>query len=140
MLQFCRVDRITKIVAGPVGDKGYQLFRVTLGASEFPVHDRAEKTNEIDVFPLVTSTDSIGFTSFAVMVDHIDRADVIDDPEPVSHILTFSVNRQRFPVFDVVDTERNQLFGKLESTVVVRAVADKNRKTVRIVPGSCKMV
>jgi hypothetical protein len=39
--------------------------------------------------------------------------------EPISNILPFAINRQRFVVYDVINKKRNELFGKLVTTVIV---------------------
>lgn len=74
------------------------------------------------------------------MKDRVDGRGVIEHPQPVTNILPFSVHRKRFFQPDVVDEERDEFLGKLARTVVVRAVADDDRKGVGVVPGTHEMV
>ena len=60
--------------------------------------------------------------------------------EPVAHVLALAVNRQRLLVADVIDEERNQLFGELVRTVVVGAVRDNRRHAVGVVEGTNEVV
>ena len=49
---------------------------------------------------------------------------------PVPHLLAIAVDRDRPALQSVDDGERDQLFGKLVGTVVVRAVRYRDRKTI----------
>ena len=60
--------------------------------------------------------------------------------EPIAHIFTFSVHRQRLSVADVVDEQRYELFGELVGTVVVGAVGHERRHSVGVVVGSYKVI
>ena len=60
--------------------------------------------------------------------------------EPVADILAFAIDRKRFAVADIVDEERNELFGELVRTVVVRAVRYDGRHSVGVVEGTDEVV
>jgi len=44
--------------------------------------------------------------------------------EPVAHILSLTIDRQRFIVADVMDKKRDQLLGELKGSVIVGAIGD----------------
>ena len=58
---------------------------------------------------------------------------VVLDIQPVAYVFTFTVYGQWLVVPDVVDEQRDQLFGELERPVVVRAVGDEGGHSVRVV-------
>ena len=60
--------------------------------------------------------------------------------EPVADILAFAIDRERFAMADIVDEERNELFGELVRTVVVRAVRYDGRHSVGVVEGTDEVV
>ena len=60
--------------------------------------------------------------------------------EPVANILAFAIDRERLAVADIVDEERNELFGELVRTVVVRAVRYDGRHSVSVVEGTDEVV
>ena len=60
--------------------------------------------------------------------------------EPVADVLAFAIDRERFAVADIVDEERNELFGELVRTVVVRAVRYDGRHPVGVVEGTDEVV
>ena len=62
----------------------------------------------------IVAADIISFAIATLMKNDVDSLGVINNPEPVTNILTLSVHRKRLIVHDIVDKKRNQLFGKLE--------------------------
>lgn len=74
------------------------------------------------------------------MVDQVDRSGVVDYIEPVPGIFAVAVDRQRFIVQDIVDAQRDQLFGEMVRPVVVGTVGQYDRQPVGILVGSYEMV
>ena len=69
-----------------------------------------------------------------------DRAAVIDDKEPVAHILAVTVDRQFLPLEGVVDDQRNEFFREVVGAVVVGAVGNQGRQVIGVVVGADQMV
>ena len=74
------------------------------------------------------------------MENHVDGAGMVFHEEPVAHVLALAIDRQRLLVADVVDEERNQLFGELVRAVVIGAVRDNRRHAVGVVERAYEMV
>ena len=70
----------------------------------------------------------------------LDRPAVVLDVEPVAHVEPVAVDRQRLALERVHQHERDQLLGKLERPVVVRAVARRDRQPVGVVVGPNQVV
>ena len=60
--------------------------------------------------------------------------------EPVAHILATPIDGQGLTLANVVNEERNQFFGELIGTVIVRAVSDDDGHTIGVMVGSDEMV
>jgi len=74
------------------------------------------------------------------MENHVDGAGMVFHEEPVAHVLALAVNRERLLVADVVDEQRNKLFGELVRAVVVATVRDNRRHAVGVVESAYEMV
>ena len=74
------------------------------------------------------------------MEDKVDGTGVVYHVQPVTHVLTLAVYRQRLAVTDVVDEQRNQFFWELVRSVVVRTVGHDGGHAVGIVEDTDKMV
>ena len=69
-----------------------------------------------------------------------DAGAVILDVQPVAHVAAVAVDRQRPAVERIEDHQRNQLLGKLERAVVVRAVGDQRRQAVGVEVGAHQVI
>ena len=123
-----------------VGDVGDELLALAFGVAQQPIDGADDDFNQVDVLPFVESADIVGFGDAAFVEDQVDGAGVVFDVEPVADILALAIDRQRPAVADVVDEQRDQLFGKLIGPVVVRAVGYDRRQTVGVVVGPHEMV
>ena len=74
------------------------------------------------------------------MEDDVDSPCVVLHIQPVANVFPLTIHRQRFPVTDVVDEQRNQLLRELVRAVVVRTVCHDGRHSVRVVVSTHEMV
>ena len=98
----------------PVRHIGDELFGLSRRATKLLVHDPAQKPDQVDVTPFVMTSDIVGFTVLSLMENNINRLRMIDNPEPVTNILSLAINRKGFAVDDIIDKKRDELFRKLE--------------------------
>ena len=96
--------------------------------------------DDVDVLPLVEASDIVGFGNLASVEDKVDGPRMVLDIEPVAYVLAFAIYGQWLAVADIVDEQRDQLFGKLVRPVVVRAVGDQRRHAVGVVVGPDEVV
>src|SRR5262245_54777665 len=114
------IERVATVVAGPVGHVPHQVARPP-GEVEDDVGDGAVGT-------LVRGAHVPHPPVRLREVEHVpERGAVIAHVDPVAHVLPVSVEWERLPVEGVGDEERDQLFGKLVGTVVVRTSRDDRR-------------
>ena len=105
-----------------------------------PVHGVNEHFDDIDVLPLVEPADVVRLRDAPLVEDDVDGPRVVLHVEPVPHILSLPVYRQRFSMPDVVDEQRDQFLGELVGAVVVTAVGNNGGHSKRIVESSYKVV
>ncbi len=96
--------------------------------------------DDFQVRLFVPAADVIGFPGDACFNDPAYGSAVVADIQPVPHIHSIPVDRQRFGVKRVVDDEGNEFFGELVGAVVVGAVRRQHRQTIGVVPGANQMV
>ena len=60
--------------------------------------------------------------------------------EPISHICTIAVDRQRLSREAPNDYVWDELFGKVIRTVVVRAIGDEGGQPVSLAPGADQVI
>ena len=106
-------------MSGAVLDECNQLDTASFFTTEFAVHDITKKMNQVNVLPFVVTTDVVGFTFVRLMENYVDRHGMFFYEQPVSDIFSFSVNRNRFVVFDIVNGKRNQLLRELIRAIIV---------------------
>ena len=140
LLELGRVDRVAGIVAQAVCDIGDEVHVFAFRAAEEPVNRLDHDLDDVDILPFVETADVVRLSDLPVMENHVDGAGVVFHKEPVAHVLALAVNRQRLLVADVVDEERNQLFGELVRTVVVGAVRHDGRHAVGVVERANEVV
>ncbi len=127
-------------MAQAVRDIGDEVHVLAFGTAEQLIYSLDDDLDDVDVLPFVEAADVVGFGNFAVVKNHVDGAGMVFHKEPVAHVLALAINRKRFLVADVVDEQRNQLFGELVRTVVIGAVRHDGRHAVGVVERAYKMV
>ena len=140
LLQLCRVDGITHVVAQTVGYVGNQIHVFTLLAAQQTVYRVDYHLDDVNVLPLIETADVIGFCRLSVVENHVDGPRMIHHIQPVAHVFPLTVYWQRFAVTDVVDEQRNQFLRELIRPVVVRTVRHDGRHAVRVVERPHKVV
>ena len=127
-------------MAQAVRHVGDEVHVFAFRTAKQPVNSFNHDLDDIDILPFVEAADIVRLGNLPVMENHVDGAGVVFHEEPVTHVLALAVNRQRLLVTDVVDEERDELFGELVRTVVVRAVRHDGRHAVGIVERTHKVV
>ena len=123
-----------------VGDVGDEIHVLAFLASEQTIDSVDYHLDDVDVLPLVESSDVVCLCHLALMEDEVDGSGVIYYIQPVAHILTLTIYWQWLAMTDVVDEQRNQLLRELVWTVVVRAVGHDGRHTVCVVESTDEVV
>ena len=118
-MQLARVDGIAQVMSFAVGDVSYQVHVLTLLAAKQTVYGVYQHLDDVDVLPLVETAYVVGVGNLALVEYQVDGACVILNVEPVAHVLSLAVDRQRLAMTYVVDEQRYQLLRKLIRTIVV---------------------
>ena len=109
-------------------------------ASEQTIDGINYHLDDVDVLPLVESSDVVCLSHLSLMEDDVDGAGMVFYKEPVTYVLAFAINREWFAVADVVYEQWDELLGELIRTVVVRTVGYDSRHSVCVVEGAHKVV
>ena len=59
--------------------------------------------NEIDILPFIKSTYIIFFPNLTLVKNEINGRGMVIHPQPIPHILTFTIHGQRLAMDDVID-------------------------------------
>jgi hypothetical protein len=87
-------------------------------------HGLADEVYEREILDLGATTDIVSFAGCAAPEDQGDAPTMIVDVEPVPHIASVAVNRERSSMEDVDNGQRNELLREVIRSVIVRAVTD----------------
>ena len=82
----------------------------------------------------------VHLTDLAAVGHHVDGLAVILHIQPVTHLHTVAIHRQLLVMLDIVDHQRDQLFGELIGAVVVGAAGNVHRHSVGVVEGHHKHI
>lgn len=127
-------------MAGTICDVCDEVLVLTLLTAEQTVDSLDEYVDDVYVFPFVEAADVVSVGNLSFVENEVDGTSVVFYIEPVAHILTLSVDRQRFAVTDVIDKQRNELFGELIRTIVVGTVGHDGRHAIGVVEGTHEVV
>ena len=123
-----------------VNNIGNEIKGFTLLATKETIYGIDNHFDDVDVLPLVETTDVVSLCNGTFVENEVDSACMILHKKPVTNILTSTVYREWLTMTNIVDEERNQLLWKLVRTVVVRAVGHDSRHTVGIVKSTNEMI
>ena len=140
LLELGGIDGVAGVVAQTVRHVGDEVHVLAFRTTQEPIHRLDDDLDDVDVLPFVEPADIVRLGNLSVMENHVDSAGMVFHEEPVAHILALAVNRKRFLVADIVDEQRNQLFGELVRTVVVGAVRHDGRHAVGVVERTHEVV
>ena len=90
-----------------------------------------DQARELDVLVLLVRGDVVDLARLALPQDELDCAAMVVDVEPVAHLPSVAVQRQRFAVERVGREERQQLLGVLIRAVRVGAARHRGVHAVR---------
>ena len=90
-------------MSSTVSNISYQIYISTLRTSKESINRINQNFDNINVLPLVETTNIIGLCYLAIMEDGIYSTSVINNIQPVAHILTLTIHRQRFTVADIIN-------------------------------------
>ena len=123
-----------------VSNVGDQIHIFTLLTSKKSVNSVYYYLYDINILPLVEATNVVGFSNSTLMEYKVYGTSMVLNKEPVTNILTLTINRQRLAIADIVDEQRNQLLWELIRTIVVRAVRNNRRHSVCIMESTNEVV
>ena len=109
-------------------------------SAEQAIHGLDYHLDDVDVLPLIETTDVVGLGDLAMVENHVDGTSVILYIQPVAHVLTLAIHWQWLAMTDVVDEERNQLLWELVWTIVVGTVGHDGRHSVGVVESTHEVV
>ena len=76
-----------------------------LRATEQSINSLDNHLDDIDILPLVETTDVIGLGNLTLVENHIDGTGMIYYIQPVAHVLTLTIYWQWLAMTDVVDDQ-----------------------------------
>jgi len=80
-------------MSGSVLYKSYQIHVFSFGSSKKTVSNLNQKTDKVDIFPFVESTDIIGLPNPPLMKNKIYSSGMILYIKPIPDILPLSIDR-----------------------------------------------
>src|SRR5579859_2183933 len=92
----------------------------------------AKQTNQIRIRHFGAAADIVGFAETSAQQDERYSGAVIFHKQPVANIAAIAVNRQFLPGNRIDDHQWNEFFRKLIGTVIVGAVRNRYRQTMRM--------
>ena len=95
-------------MSSAVCNVGDEIHVLALSATQEAIYRVDNHLDNIDILPLVKSADIVGLCHSALVEDEVNSAGMILYIEPVAHVLTLAIDRQRFAVADIVDKQRNE--------------------------------
>ena len=114
--------------------------RLAIGAWLQRIEPGAQGVHHLEVGLFVPAAHVVGFARHPALEHSAQRTGMVAHMEPVAHLLTVAIDRQRLARERVVDHQRNQLFRKLVGAVVVRAVAGEDGQAVGVVVGTHQVI
>ena len=119
-------------MAGAVGD-----VLVVVGSV---VHELQDQLDDLLVVLLAVGADEVGLADAALLNDVPHGVVVVQDMDPVAHVLTGAVEPGALPVDEVGDLAGDELLDVLVGPVVVRAVGDRGLHAEGAHPGAHEQV
>ncbi|MBA7556960.1 hypothetical protein ES705_49687 [subsurface metagenome] len=95
---------------------------------------------QVEVIPLVGSSNIISFPRFTLMVDQVNGRSMILYIKPVPDIFSLAVDGDRRGIFDIIDGKRNQFLGELIGAVIIGTIRKHNGKIICMMIGPHQVV
>ena len=119
---------------------GDELIRVALGVAKSLIYGLNQQAYEVDIAPLVEASDIISVGYLALVEDKVYGTSMVYDIEPVTHVLSRTVDRKGTTQDNILNEEGDKLLGILVRSVVVGTVGDDRRQTIGIMEGSHEVI
>ena len=131
-LGFSSIDRVTKIVTGPVANKLNEIgMRPTVRTRSTFVKKRTNRSREIYVADFVVSANVVILARLAIRANGEKRLDMVIYVKPITNVPTIAINRNRSVRQGLANDRRNQLLAVLKWAIIVRAIGNNGRQTER---------
>ena len=88
--------------------------------------------NDFNILLLVMSTYIVGFKQSSFFLYHVNCFCMVFYIQPVTNILTITVNRKFFALKRIIDNQRNQFLRELIRSVVIGTVCNIRRELISI--------
>ena len=105
LLQLSRVNSITHIVTLSVCYISDEIHILAFLSAEQSINSLDDHLDDIDVLPLVETTDVVSLGNLTLVENHIDGTGMIYYIQPVAHVLTLTIYWQWLAMTDVVDDQ-----------------------------------
>ena len=92
---------------------------------------RQHFANDFNVFPLFRGADVVNGTFLAFAQNQINRAAVVFYKDPISNLLTVTINGNAFSLDGIRDDKRQEFLWKLKRPKIVSATGDQDGLPVR---------
>lgn len=112
----------------------------TLWTTEEAINSLNDTMDDINIFPLVKTTDIVGLCNGSVMEDGVDGTNMIYYIQPVAYVFVLAIDRKWFTMKDVINKKRDQPLWKLIRTIIVRTVCHNGRHFIGIVESRNKVI
>ena len=131
------IDGIAPIVSGAIVDEGDELSAGAEGwIGTHLVEEIADGGHDVEVPALAVAADIVGFAHTAALQNGANGGAVVEDIEPVTDLGAVSVDRQGLAFEGAENHQRDELFWKLQRTVVVGAICDEDGQAEGVTPGA----
>src|SRR5690606_4777030 len=120
--------------------EGNEFLRITCRFPGFFINLLDEFFHKIDILPFIPASDIVGFAGFCFMENLENRFGVVYDIQPIAGIFSVAVYGKWFFVQNIMNTKRNQFFRKMIWSVIIGAIGNDERHSVRISVSSHQMI
>src|SRR5690606_31618927 len=101
------IDCITEVMSGTILHEGDELFGCACWTVKLLIHLLTQFLDEIDILPLIESSDIVCFSIPSLMKDKVYRFGMINDVQPVPCIFAIAIDGKRLVVQNIVNTKWN---------------------------------
>ena len=132
LFYFGGVDGVAAIVAGTIFDERDEFAGVSTELGFELVDKIADEFHDPNVGPFVVAPDVVGLPCPSVLENLPKSFGMIANVEPVANVHSVAVEGNRFTGEQVLNDDRNELFGELVGTVVVGAIGDNRVEPIGV--------
>ena len=96
--------------------------------------------HNVDIPHFIMSADIVNLADRPALENQVNGAAVVSHVEPVAHVDSLSVDRERLIMQGVDNHQRNELFWKMIRAIVITAPADRDGQSVSTIIGQSKQI